>query len=249
MIRDFTRHRESFGQWALGGLVLNQFASTLATIQTMSGITPPRLTGGSAVTFVPVALPPAVTLSKTVRKVRVRQLEGQILDVTDVCGSGTFASIQSVAESLVAMNLASPGGDIGIYAYNPSAHHGFAFDSTVSQGACPCGAGFAILAITIYVMDFSVKTGLWQVRFPFNDADGGKDYEFLIADAYHLPLTGFAVPYSGRSWRLSLPREIILGAGQALAVTVSLHPASTFPVGGGGVDVAPFFRTLIQELQ
>jgi hypothetical protein len=245
-------------RWVLGGSILDPTGLLIpGPYLTWAG---PSVTLGTAApsyTWQPVVLKPGVNGAPSPGRVLIDRIEGNIQDVTDVCGSPvptwsteTSGSIVSAADSDWVSDPISVSGGYPVY----GTHGTLSFSSTTSGSfsvsVCPCGSGFiSRLTIGVYVSQLNSKTGLWSILDPnVTPTDAIRDYESLISDSYHLPYTPLSVPYSGRSWPVVLPRPIIIGPGQALHVTVSIDTA------GDGFDIAlptyqAAFRTRARILQ
>jgi len=221
---------------------------------------------GVPVTFLPVEFPLASSDNPKPRRVLISEIEGVLQDETDTCINATLPTITSLSE-FVSNPLAFVSAVVGPlteYGFQPvtGAFPGSASGTVInttsnfSSAVCPCGGGFVSgLTIAIYVATWNgvpsafFPSGSWLVRdLNLGVAEATKEYEFLLSDSYHLPLTNFSVPYTGRSWRLSLRRPIIIGAGQALCVSVSYDTFHSDLV-TNGLRIRPAFRTRIRYMQ
>jgi len=101
-----------------------------------------------------------------------------------------------------------------------------------------------LVAVSMYVADYSLTTSKFSVRDPLNVAvDASRDYLDLVVDTYQ----GIVVPPSApvsRAWRLNLPHPVDLAPGEALLVTVSFF---NFNV-GALKQFVPFVRACIDDV-
>lgn len=107
----------------------------------------------------------------------------------------------------------------------------------------PSAAGSYMLGCAIYIAELNSSSTTWSVRDPLVESDANRDdYLFLDTVLVGLPtFSGFtaAVPLE---FRLSIPRPVVIGGGQALCCTLSM-------LGAAATTIDSFFtvRSLVRR--
>jgi hypothetical protein len=94
-----------------------------------------------------------------------------------------------------------------------------------------------------YVSRLTQSTGRYSLKDPLNQTmDASVDFLDLITDVFQ-PVYGFGHGSTSRKWEVTLPYPIVLEAGEALVVTISLKSFSGIPR-----NVVAFVRALVSDV-
>jgi len=260
---DYTRQPSGADRdrWVLGGSLIINGAFVVGTFPTWSTVRPMLGAPFAQHNYFPVELRPTVVAGEQVRKVKVLEIDGTIQDESDSCDQVLLPSILSVSEGVPSSSskswASSVVGAITEYTFYPvlgsppGSTQGTVFNttSTFSSATCPCGGGYVSgLTIGIYVTTWDASNAIWRIRNLQAASEVIKDFEFLSLDSYHLPNALLSIPYSGRSWRLRLPRSVVIGSGQALCVSVGYDTVNSNLLNGAELAFRAAFRTLIRSV-
>jgi len=99
------------------------------------------------------------------------------------------------------------------------------------------------VAIGIYVAELNSSSSAWSTRDPMTTTDAGRDdYLFIRGINFAAGLTSLESDVDQPvEVRLAIPAPEVIGAGEALVVTVSQIEA----ISGGSLNVLPFVRSRV----
>jgi len=252
-VRDFRLGQQSSGRgdWVVTNSIIVGVDAPAVPFQTWGNFGIGPIIPGTLITFQAVVLPPVIPMGPQVGSVEVSEIEVDIFDSSippQVCLEGGFTA--SAAGSVVtSTNLATTTiGGVPVLLAAPA---GALFSSTFSSLSTLPSVGGTIclcyqnppvqnfVGLCLYVSQVG-PDGNWDVRDPLLPTTAVRD------DTLDLTLDGYLPPtlawgYTGRRWTVSLPYPIIIGAGQALHVTLSL---ANYP-GAGEISFVGFIRSRV----